>query len=218
RNIIVVYPELPWSHGTDIKRENTGSSKVWNGVDSNLKQLHNDIVNIISIHYGKSPTITSLSFDGHSKGGAALEYAAIYPSEANNYFLQIKPTLITLSDADYAYGGRLVAQVIYENYLSKVNARMGLLVQDPSRTTAHSPTKNAILFVKEIGGESAQGWFAENTDWTTVKSEKYATPGAEANKEFKIPGHENIIYFPLTKDHYGIAKMSLAWVPGQVVS
>ena len=214
RNFIVVFPELPWSAGTDAsvrgwaKGDSNSNgrfphSMVWEGTDSNLVQLHQEVLTTINQVFG-SVTIGYTSMTGHSGGGAALKRAAEFPSKQSNALMQLNVNKITFSDSDYGWGqAGSSTKYVYDNYVSsRSNVELNMIVQDVKQSGAHEPTKFSIGFVKEIGGPTVQSW-----SW-----EQKNTPGTTTGNAFKVPGHPNINYVPLGLDHKSMGAMSLAWL------
>mgnify|MGYP001611367210 CR=1 FL=1 len=206
RNIVIVFPELPWSKGTETVEgqctgsealssnirwcRSGGSSSIWNGIDSNLYELNNEVVTVIRDFPTASGILDyTVHFVGHSRGGAALLYSALYPSVINNYLSQIKPERITFSDSGYEWDGKIPYTEVFNNYVkSNPSAEMYLLVQGPINPS-DSPTQNAVNFMKQI-----------DTNF----------PGV--NNYYQATGYQ-IYYVPLSKLHGEIGQMSLAWLP-----
>ncbi len=216
RNIVIVFPELPWSRGLDNSERWTAEGRtklIWDGTDSDLVQFQKDVINLIQTQFNNNilVTIDKVTLVGHSRGGAALSYAAQHPTTNQNHLSQLepKPTRITFSEAGYAFGGENPYKVVYNNYIkSNSNSEMAILVQHPSRkNSAHDPTVNAINFVNEVKND---GWTVETEqkgDYNYVKS--FNTPGADSIP-YKIP-NTNIWYVPLNQGHDAIAQEAIAW-------
>ena len=209
RNIVIVYPEMPWSAGTakdDSRRHGRQSALIWTENDSDLAQLHKDILNIIQTEFNanKNISINSIEMTGHSAGGAAITEAALRPSVQNNYLMQVAPNILKLSDADYCWDGGNAATNIYQNYLKqKTNANLYLLVQHPNLTSAHEPTANAITFYNNTNSKSC------NTLTKTIKDQ---APNFLSNTENYVPETNNkVLYIPLFKGHLEIGKISLSY-------
>jgi hypothetical protein len=215
RNFIVVFPELPWSAGTEasVRGWANGSKNpngrfphgmIWKGGDSNLVQLHKEVLATINQVFG-SVNVGYTSMTGHSGGGSALRKASEFPSKQNNALMQINVNKITFSDADYGWAGdgTSATRAVYDNYVaSRPNVELNMLVQDVKQSGAHDPTKFSIDFVKEIGGPTVQSW-----SW-----EQKNTPGISVGNAFKVPNHPNIHYVSLGLNHKSIGAMSLAWL------
>jgi len=216
RNFVFVFPELPWSGGDLGKyktlRKDGWKDLIWRSGDSNLVQLHNDVLNKVRTDLGGSSLqVGYLSMTGQSAGGRPLSRAAKY-----NLLDKVGGGVnkITFSDADYGYE----TKVVYDNYVqNNPNVELNMLIQDPSNKGAHEPTKYSILLVKEIGGPTTSNWFAEDVNWETNTLEKSDTTGATKGQVFKVPGHPNINYVPLNRGHSGIGAMSLAWTSGSEI-
>ncbi|MBT5342317.1 hypothetical protein HOL59_01915 [Candidatus Woesearchaeota archaeon] len=223
RNYVLVFPELPWSSGdtgeyTTYREDykvNQWNKKLWDYSkgDSDLVQLHNDVLNKVKTDLGGSSLqVGYISMTGQSAGGRPMAQAAklkLLGKVGDNGVNKI-----TFSDADY--GSK--TKKVYDNYVkNRPDVELNMLVQDPSKKGAHEPTKYSILLVKKIGGTTTSGWFAEDVNWETDVLEKYKSPGAKKGKVFKVPGHPNINYVPLNKGHGGIGAMSLTWVSGNEI-
>jgi hypothetical protein len=207
RNIVIVFPEMPWSAGTakdDSRRKNRQSALIWTTEDSDLAQLHKDVLDVIKTKFNENTNITinSIEMTGHSAGGAAIAEAALRPSIQNNYLSQIKPNILKLSDADYCWNGGNAATNIYQNYLKENNAKLYLMVQNPKLSSAHEPTANAILFYNNINS------IACNIMTDAIKKQAPKVTLADNI----VPNTNNkVIYIPLNKGHLEIGKMSLAY-------
>jgi len=218
RNFVIIFPEMSYSKGTDAKRSTSGrSALMWDGSDSNLKQFHEDLVNIIKTNFAQNLNIGYVSMTGHSMGGSALSRAALLPTPSNSYLQQIRPNKIVFSDAGYGAGASQYKNV-FNNYIkNNPSAQMFMIVQHPSLNSAHEPTANAINLVKELGGSATSSWNVDcplQGNYCRVAS--YNTPGAEGEITFVIPGYPNLFYVPIKQGHLEIGKMSLAWLPTAV--
>jgi hypothetical protein len=216
RNFVFVFPELPWSSGDTGDyynyREDSGWRKyLWDATkgDSNLVQLHNDVLNKVRAEMGGSSLqVGYISMAGQSAGGRPLYQAAKLNLLGN---IGAGVNKITFSDADYG----AQTKKVFDNYVkSHSGVELNMLVQDPSNGGVHQPTYYSINAVKSMGVSS---WFANDCDdsskphWKSQCKGSYATPGAETDKIFKVPNYPNINYVPLSKSHGGIGAISLAW-------
>ena len=211
RNFVLVFPELPFSAGTNghvrgwSSRNPGAHSRVWDGTDSDLVELHNEVRSLLTSHFlspGQTLQVNLVSMVGHSGGGSPLKRAADRPSVSNNAFSQIGVKKITFSDADYGWqGAGSSSKFVYDNYVKhNSGVQLNLLVQDVSQSGAHSPTRNSISFVKNIGGSQVSSWTSSST------------PGADPDKVYEINiGSNQVNYVPLSTSHAGIGLISYAW-------
>jgi len=89
RNFVLVFPELRWSAGDPYQKRTGTTNTVWDGKDSDLVQLHKDVIQRIKQASGIDFEISYVSMTGHSAGGAALYHASRRPSISNNALIQI---------------------------------------------------------------------------------------------------------------------------------
>ena len=164
RNFVIVFPELPWST-SDLSKKNlfrkSTQSKIWKPGDSDLVQLHNDVLNkIAELGQVSNLNVGLVSMVGHSAGGSALKRAAEFPSKSNNAFKQIGVNKITFSDADYGWqGSGPSTKFVYNNYVKDYsNVELNMLIQDPTIGGAHEPTGLSINTVRYIGGSQTASW------------------------------------------------------------
>ncbi len=215
-NIILVFPELPWSQGTgafdnkDNPRttegltDHTREYQAWDGTDSNLKQFHADIKTIISKEMtGGKFTPGRIIMLGHSNGGSALAVAA-----EQGALNAIKPDIITLSDADYIWQGKSPASTrIWVNYLkTHPSTQFNLVVQSPTENPKNQPTKNALAFAKNtlnnpIDGKTQIILQQQNplVRYKPVTSQEIEQLGTKQYSTRQVDLHNHI------------ARMSLAW-------
>ena len=227
RNFVLVFPELPWSTGLNSAKRGYGRQRtIWNERDSNIITFHNQVLQTIGSEFGQAvqPTISRIIMVGHSAGGAAIKFAGARANteEYYNGLEYIKPSIITLSDADYIWGSKSVSQTVYDNYISKnQGTHLNMVVQDPDRNSAHSPTAQAIILIKKIGGASTSNWFYTHckpdifSGCNSRGTKEYNTNGAQTGKIFNInsPSTGIVNYLPLNKGHIQIGTLSLAFLP-----
>ncbi len=211
RNVVLVFPELPWSAGENkAKRQDRGrgdgnvEGHVWNGEDSDIVKLHNDVLNILNGNFG-TVNLGSVSMTGHSAGGAALQYIG-------SGYDAIKPSRITFSDADYSWTEDKTpsAMIVYNDYVkNNPSVEFNMLAQDHNTKKNNLPTCNAIKTVGLITGSAGWNCVREGSE-----TKSYTSP-AKSDEVYTIPG-TNINYYPLKKGHKAIGAMSLAWKKGEV--
>ena len=188
RNFVLVFPELPWSAGTNkeprraLSRQKTLLRKNDDeGID--LLELQSEVKVILAQKFGMIQDQSSfISMTGHSAGGAVLWWAA-QSGDLN----RINPHKITFSDSDY-YGA---TQLVWDKLVSKnFGYELNLLVLPPGRTGAAAlPTENAVRFItREFG----------NKDFT---------------QQHYLGNRVN--YVPVTVDHVTLGRISLAWLSGR---
>ncbi len=204
-NIIIAFPELPWSVGTDGDKRSKGRQRTaWDGTDSNFYEFHNQILSTLQSQFGINQ-IGRIIIVGHSAGGAAVKFTAVDTGGRPKRDLQqVHPQIITCSDCDYSWGSPSVVRTIYEQYIqSNPNTHLYMMVQDPSRSSAHEPTQYSIALTQRIGGLRTQDWSYQQSPKT------YNTPGATSGQIFDVT--PQVHYVPLNLPHKTIGEKSIVY-------
>ncbi len=204
-NVIIAFPELPWSAGeNEVLRSTNRQRMAWNGVDSDFSDFHSQVISTIRSQVGVNQ-INRVFIVGHSAGGAGLKFTAVNVDGTPKDDLdQVHPTVITCSDCDYAWGSPSVVRTVYEQYIQTTpNTRMYMMVQEPSRPSAHEPTLYSIALSQRIGGTATQSWSYQQSPRV------YNTPGATPNNIFDVI--PNVHYVPLAKSHAQIGAKSIVY-------
>ncbi len=151
QNFVLVFPELPWSYGTGNRRKGIQKSYFTSGNhDLDFTQLHKDVKSILSTNFGSTASSISVTMLGHSAGGAALWEAA-----NQGHLNGVKPSKITLSDADY-YD---TTQEVWDKYVKDASSvEYNLFVKKPgtvdklgnTKAGTLTPTKKTLAFLKTL--------------------------------------------------------------------
>jgi len=189
RNFVIVFPEMPWSAGDQSGDRAIQSqySLVWDGTDSDLSGLHNEVLSIVGSLSGTQQIPSGgVTLVGHSAGGSALRRAA-----SNGYMEEIGVVKITFSDADY---GSQTASV-WNNYVeSNPNTELNLLVSYPVKPGyLPDPYDNTKSFIEDELGIS---------DFDPAMTRSF---------------EPNINYVPLDMYHEEIGTISLSWQSGDAL-
>ena len=197
---MLIFPELPWSAGTNAAARKTNEQPALE-----FASFHNEVLATLRSQFSQGVNVGYISLAAHSGGGKALQ-------QASSGLAAVRPTKITFADADYGND----AQLVYTSYVREnLAVVLNLLVQDPSQqgSEAHQPTCNAITFMRQLEDTETAGWNCQLGTSEPVRVSSYNTPGANSDRAFTTAAHPNIRYAPFSASHSQIGAQALTWMP-----
>ncbi len=212
KNVVIIFPELPWSRGTFSEdKPNSQNPRIqgreslaWNGQDSNFLQFHQDILQILNQQFANNNFQKGkIILVGHSNGGSALGQAA-----KQGALNSINPDVITFSDADYKWQSQLAAQNVWDNYVkNNPQVELNLLVQSSPDAEGQKPFKYAQEFLSAnnfvLNSNQQTQHFPPNLNYVPLtRSELQTLPVTTDSPHRKTPD---------TSNHAYIARMSIVW-------
>lgn len=213
RNIVLVYPQLPWpGPGKFSKFSNAGGGAgiAFNsGKGGNFANFHTEVVAKLQELFVQKPAelqVGFISIAAHSKGGQALKNMA-----QGGGLAAVKPDKIVCADSDYKAFSRSgdATRSIWDNYLSAAgkNVEWDLLCISPDRRPDDWPTKGKTdkKDGKEREGDNGnQPRKAMQAVMKNVFDEDVTNQKVISNKSI-TGGDVRVSYVPYVKTHSGIA-------------